>query len=162
MVLFVRGEYYQKPVTTVTIDTVYVHRTITDTLVKPVFRIRTDTIKVQANVDSIFQVAKEYWATLNSDTSSGAIQYVAMKDSTYEDSLLTAHVAFVSRIPLDPESFFEWQFNIKQSEINKTIEYEKPRGFFDSFGLGFGLGYSYDLLNERLVPTVSFGIVYKL
>lgn len=91
--------------------------------------------KVKVNVDSIYLAAKKYWEQIYDNAKP--IDYVASIDTTYNDSLLTADISFVSRIPLDPEAYYKLKFNVRERTIyNTSIKevYNKSRFF-----LGIGL-----------------------
>lgn len=144
------------------IDTVMVERVLFDTIVKPVFRVRikTDTVYVPTNIDSLFEIAKQHVHADSIEIYSPS--FIAEKDTLYEDSLIYAKVSFVSRLPLDPGAYFQWHFRMKYPEIHKRELLTKPEGFWDQLGLGFGVGYGVDLKTGVFHPNISFGLHYRL
>jgi len=89
------------------------------------------------------------------------IQYIAAIDSTFEDSSLTASIAFVSDIPLSDNSFFDMRFKVREKIITNTIIQTEDVGFwYKRFIVYAGLGLIYDL-DDKLIhvgPNIGFGI----
>ena len=102
----------------------------TDTLIIPKFKtiIKKDTLRFR---DTVF---------VHNETN-----YVAEHDTTYEDSSLTAHVQFVSPIPLDRRSYFNMKFGLREKTITNTIVQTEDVGFW----------------YKRFIPYLGVGINYN-
>lgn len=107
-------------------DTLTVYIDKVDTLLKPIFITRTkkDTIRT---TDSIY--IKE------------STQYIARKDTSYRDSLLTLAVEYVSPIPLSRDSYFNLFWKVKERTIRETkiIETYSGARYFIQLGMRMNL-----------------------
>lgn len=110
----------------------------------------------KVNVDSIYYAAKKYWEQFYDN--SAPIDYVAETDTTLNDSLINGKIGFVSRIPIDPNGFFNIDLNVRERIITNTIieteEVYMPRR------LAFGFGVVASLSNP-VVAKVLGNVTYK-
>ena len=109
---------------------------------KPSVEYRKDTITVtqKVNIDSIYQVAKEYWKQFYEHHDSIPTGYIAQVDTNYSDAQLSAHVAFVSRIPLDPKGFFRLNFDyLSTPNVAPLIRDKRLPNYYTSLGIALHL-----------------------
>lgn len=119
---------------TVRTDTCYIPYGIHDTLKVKVFRIAKRDVKMSA-------------PEMNDSSSSGKEEniYLAEADTSYNDSLLTLKLKFLSPAPLHPHSGFIIDAVYRKAEISKTgylntYEAKSRRlNFSLNIGAGFGL-----------------------
>jgi hypothetical protein len=129
-----------KPEIQVKTDTLITYINKTDTLVKPIFYTRKDTVFV-TKLDTFY--IENY--------------YIAEVDTTYEDDLLHANIKYISDIPLSKDSYFDLKFKVKQKEVIKVITKEKEESFWHNRFvpyLGVGLSYTQD---NKIYPSIQLG-----
>ena len=111
----------------------------------------------KVNVDSIYQAAKKYWQQFYDN--SIPVDFVAKVDTSFNDSLLTGSISFISRIPLDPIGYFKTDLTVRQKTITNTIIKTKEAGFWDKRFIpyiGIGLGYNGKTVEPNL--QIGFGV----
>lgn len=123
-----------------------------------------------ANIDSIWAAALAYWKKempvrdpnieFDSDTETpGSFLFTAIKDTTYEDSLLYAYVSYNSFLPLDPNGYFETRYLIKK----ETAVIQQKKSFWDNrFSLNLSLGQGYNLADKKFGGYIGIGIGINL
>jgi hypothetical protein len=136
-------------------DTLIVYKQVIDTVHSVRYSYRYIQ-GVKVNIDSLWLEAKAYWKDIIKDSLNAV--YVASIDTTYQDSLLTAKVSYISPIPLHPRSYFAMDFKVKE----RTIETVETVVLKDSFWknrfivyVGAGINYNTDL---RLGLQMGAGI----
>ena len=128
---------------------------------KPVFVIKPGK-PIPVNIDSLFQVAKEYWRdSIEHDTvylpQKPANDYIASADTTINNGLLKLRTDFVSRLPLDPEGLFLISFEVYCPEPPKQ---EESSWWYRRFGVYAGVGPTYGLIHKKFDVglNLSFGM----
>lgn len=123
-----------------------------------------------ANIDSIWAAALEYWKKkmpardpnieVDADTETpGSFLFTAIKDTTYEDSLLYAYVSYNSFLPLDPNGYFETRYLIKK----ETAILPAKKSFWkDRFSLNLSLGQGYNFNSKDFGGYIGLGIGINL
>lgn len=150
----------------VKIEYKYKYKTIIDTAIRPVGfeKIRIVDRVIPVNIDSLYRAIKSKYDIRDSIVSE---EYFAIKDTVYEDSLLSAEIIFVSKLPLDPGAYFISSFAYREKETIKIIP-EKPlepsfwNRFTDGFSLGLNTGIGYGHFTRRLDVYTGLGINIKL
>ncbi len=133
-----------KPVTKV--DTTYIYIEKTDTLIKPKFYVRVDTVIIK-----------------QLDTTIIKNKHIAEVDTLYEDLNLRANIKFISDIPLSTNSYFDLKFKLKQKEVIKTITIEKEPNFWTNrFVTYIGVGLSYSVNSTTIEPSIQLGVGVRL
>ena len=139
------------------IDTVYVPQQLIPpdkpVDVKPKFEVKYVNTSKPVNVDSIYEVAKSYWASLFADSGNhyAPAEYIAAVDTEFtrykdDSTKVEIGVQFKSHIPLDPEGYFRFnKVNMIYPEVKITVQ--KKKTFWDwlipkpSILAGFGYGH---------------------
>ena len=129
-----------------------------NTLIEYRFIEKTDTLIVPKFKTVVYKDTISYTDTVFIHTN---INYIAEVDTTYTDSTLTAHVQFVSPIPLSPKSYFNMKFGVRERSITNTVVQTEKVGFwYKRFVASLGIGVMYDIDRQTLGvgPVLSFGI----
>ena len=115
-------------------------------------------------VDSLYEVAKKFWLS-KIDTSHVTILdtlhvglYADSKETTYSDSALIAHTEIRSRIPIDPELEWYFDYTIKP----KTVMSPKSLSFWDRLGHGPEIGLGFGMFNKKIDMFIGYGFHYKI
>jgi len=140
-----RDWFISEPVTPNTlIEYRYVEKR--DTLIVPIFKtvVQKDTISY---IDTVFIHTN--------------INYIAEVDTTYEDSTLSAHVQYVSPIPLSPKSYFNLDFKVREKIITNTVIQTEDVGFFYKRFIAYlGVGINYD--GKLIAPGLQIGVGIRI
>lgn len=111
----------------------------------------------KVNVDSIYQVAKEYWQQFYDNDVP--VDFVAETDSTLNDSLLSGTIGFVSRIPIDPEGYFKTDLSVRERIVTNTVIQTEEVGFFYKRFIPYiGIGVSYNGKTVEPALQLGFGV----
>jgi len=108
--IFTQKKIHKCPKSEVVIDTVYKFVEIEKQKLVPVYYQRTRTDTIYKDSVRTIEVKKEF---------------VAEKDTTFDDDLLWLNVKYISDIPLSFNSYFDIKAKVKQTEVIKTIPIEK-------------------------------------
>ena len=131
-----------------------------NTLIEYRFIEKTDTLIVPKFKTVVYKDTISYIDTVFIHTN---INYIAEVDTTYTDSTLTAHVQFVSPIPLSPKSYFNMKFGVRERSITNTVvQTEKVGFFYKRFIPYFGIGISYGIDSKTLEPAIQLGFGIRL
>lgn len=152
------------------IDTVTIFKEFYDTIyAAPEFKVIEVKEEREVDIDSLWNEALRFWQNKMSRNRSIAgvpeaatLYYLAEKDTVYDDSTLSAHISFISPIPLHPSSYFSSKFKVKENRIERTETVLSEPGWFERhFGLGISLNMGYDPVNKTFGPNISVGVQYR-
>jgi hypothetical protein len=143
----------------VRVDTVRVVVEKTITKIKPVFKyvVKTDTVRLNPDLDSLWYAALEYWQSVDPpDTTDYLYQhnYAAEMDTALNNDELKLNVRFVSPLPLSRYSFFDLSYKLNEKSKTITIVEKKRWGL----GLQAGIG----LAGSGISAYIGFGLAYNI
>lgn len=173
-------QYFKKPTVitkTITskIDTVRIKANLTAIItaklkaeLKPETIIQIKKIPVKTNIDSVYEIAKEYWlkkiGSQNKDTLN-YYNYVAQADTAAKDSLGWVYVRYNSRLPLDPQGYFNINYGWYNRNIINTInttETIQKKSFFDNLNYSIFVGPGMDLFSHQIGIYAGIGITWNI
>jgi len=138
---------------------------VTDTVTKyvelPIHKVRTKTYIVTK--DSITEKTDTVYITdtLKSidweDLYKKGIYY-AQADTSYNDSIFTANITYVSPVPLSPLGYFKNAFSVK----TQTVYVKEEPEWWDRINISIGTTAGYGLIHNKFDVTAGLSIGYKL
>lgn len=118
------------------------------------------------NIDSIYEATKEYWlakiGSQNKDTLN-YYNYTAQADTAAKDSLGWVFVRYNSRIPLDPQAYFNINYGWYNRDINTTMTTTiEKRSFLDDFNWSVNAGIGANVIGGGIGIYIGVGLSYDI
>jgi len=145
-------------------DTTYINIPVIkdSVIIVPEYIVRE--VPIPFNQDSLWLVAKKYWKEYYEDDDIFLpVEYIAKIDTSFQDSLVSIDVGFVSPMLLHPDSYFQFDnITIRHPKITTTVM--RSLTFWDriiptpSIQVGFGYG----VIHKHLDLYVGAGLSWEI